>query len=64
MSPAWAAQREERFPFTPAGVGRTYSGHGQEGTSSSCRQRAMAQRDCIPFTSTSSMVKLLSLSPV
>lgn len=65
MSPVWAAQREERFAslFTPAEVGCTYySGHVQEGKSSTCLQRLMAQRDCIRFTSTSSMVKLLSIS--
>lgn len=65
MSPVWAAQREERFAslFTPAEVGCTYySGHVQEGTSSTCLQRLMAQRDCVRFTSTSSMVKLLSVS--
>lgn len=63
MSPAWAAQREDRFVslFAPAEPSRTYySGHRHEGTSSTCLQRLMAQRDCIPFTSSSS--KLLSVS--
>lgn len=47
MSPAWAAQREERFVslFALAEPSHTYySGHGHEGTSSICLQRLMAQR--------------------
>lgn len=67
MSPACAAQREERFAslFTPAEAGRTYySGLGLEGTASTCLQRHMARRDCIRFPSASSMVKLLSVPSV